>query len=120
MADKTLYTLTLGGNDVTLKLKNGALRRFKELSGKDPLDVLTGADTIGNIDFAEWVVKAGMLANDPKADVSKVTEWIDDAGPTEVKNIIQAFAAAYTPDTPAAVEGSENTQQQASELTGAV
>lgn len=116
MTDKTIYTLKLGGNDVTLKLRNGALRKFKELSGKDPLELLSGGDTIDRIYFAETIVKAGMLAHEPKVDVSKVGEWIDDVGTEEVVEIINAFGKAFTPDEKkpsASPEGSQNTQQSA-------
>lgn len=107
--DKTILTLNLGGNDVTLKFNIGTLRKLKTIMGKDPLQALTQVDTFGAIDFAEHVVHAGMLSNDPKADVSKVTEWMDSTMPDTATKIITAFTSAYTSDT-ASPEGGKDTQ----------
>jgi hypothetical protein len=114
MNDKTIHNLLLSGNAITLKLRNGALRKFKELSGKDPLELLSGGTTIDRIDFAEYVVKAGMLAHNPQTDITKVTAWIDDASMEQTIEIIKAFTAAYAPEEkPATTEGGTDTQQAA-------
>lgn len=108
--DKTIYTLKLGGNDVTLKFNIGTLRRIKEITGKDPLAALQNADTMGALDFAQVAIEAGMKANDKNADVSKVQDWFDELSPDEATNVIHAFTRAYTPDS-ASQEGSADTQQ---------
>jgi hypothetical protein len=107
--NKTIYTLELGGNAITLKFTNGALRKFKVLTGKDPIDCLTG-DTIDRIDFAENIIKAGMQQNDPNADISKVGELIDEAGIDTVTQVINAFGAAFRGPQEATPEGGDNTQ----------
>jgi len=109
--DKTIYTLKLGGNDVTLKFNIGTLRRMKELTGKDPLEALKHAEgSMAAIEWTKYALVAGMKAADKNADVSNVDELFDDLMPEDATNIIKAFSAAYTPES-ASQEGGADTQQ---------
>lgn len=112
MKDKTLYTLSLGGTDVTLKFKIGALRSLKALlSGEDPwVAVQKKMTETEAIDFAEKIIIAGMTNQDPKADVSNITELVNDLMPADAGNVIAAFLKAYTPDPDPAMEGKQDTQ----------
>lgn len=111
MTDKTLYTLRLGGNDVTLKFRMGALRTLRSLLGEDPIKALAGADISKAIDMALEIVKAGYYNGGGKATPQEVEQWFDDLMPVDVPPIVQAFIGAFAPDSP--VEGNADTQGQA-------
>lgn len=108
--DKTIYTLKLGGNDVTLKFTIGTLRKLRDLmDGQDPLASLQGLGELSAIDMAEKITKAAILQYDKSADVSALSDHFDELKPSDAAGIISAFARAYSPDAPP--EGGQDTQQ---------
>jgi len=111
MTDKTLYTLPLNGQEVTLKFNNGMMKRLKNLLGKDPMNVLSDLEPVEAIVLAENIVKAGILAHQ-RSDDYKSVDWVtaacDDLGPQDSAEIIKRWTRAISPDT--APEGGKDTQ----------
>lgn len=109
MTDKTLYTLKMGGNDVTLKFRIGTLKRLKGLLGKDPFEAARQEMTETEaLHFAEQIVIAGAQAQDPSLQADNITAAFEDLTPGDAGKVIAAFLKAYTPD--AAPEGGKDTQ----------
>lgn len=114
MTDKTLYTLRLGGNDVTLKFRMGAWKRAAKLLGKDPMQYAGGSMSEAEaMEMAEKLVIAGMLNQNPDADVSRVSQDFDDLMPKDAGDIIRAFFMAYSADKPEDKEDKPDTQEKA-------
>ena len=87
---KNSFTLSLGGEDVTLKFNIGTLRNIKKITGTDPLKMLQSGE-YDVADLAESIVKAagGLMDTD-------ITEKFNQLPIPVMTDIITAFSESFS------------------------
>lgn len=110
--DKSIYTFTLGGKDITLKFTWGGIKKLKGILNTDPLTAFSQLkETTDTVDFAIAVIAATSELNKEEIDI-----LIDSISPGEVVQIatgvMKAFNQAFSIDEVGG-EADKDTQQAA-------
>lgn len=93
-----MIEVKLGGKTRQLDTRMGALRKIKEITGKDPFKWVSGlgGDSVDSLDAIEVCILAGLSAYaDAKKteapNVDEVREWINALEPKEALAILTDF-----------------------------
>lgn len=111
--DKSTYTFSLGGKEITLKFTWGGIKKLKSILNADPLTAFTKlSDTTDTAEFALNVIAA---CSDTKRE--EVDQLVENELPGNVINVtmgvIKAFNNAFSIDEAGGEAGADTQQGQA-------